>query len=101
MGLWDIAFGLTQNVFRFLYANGKTTITNGLTIISDGIELVTMRISDWLYENGHYQWSHRVRVLNRYILNTVKVTAYVLSIWKTFETVTRLSIEGQQLDYIE
>ncbi len=101
MGFWEIAYGLTQTVFRFLYANGKTTIESGLSIISDGVEMVTMKISDWLYERGQYQWAHRIRVLNRYILNTVKVTAYVLSIWKTFETVTRLAIDGTKLDYIE
>lgn len=101
MGLWDIAFGLANAVFRFLYANGKTTINSGLSVLNEGIDSITQRISDWLYAKGQYEWAARIRVLNRYILNTVKVTAYVLSIWKTFEVVSRIAIDGQHLDYIE
>jgi hypothetical protein len=101
MSFWNIAHGLGRSVFKHLYADGRTTLSRGLKTLGDGIEWVSVQVANWLYENGYTDWSHRVRVLNRYILNTLKVSVYVLSIWRTFETVSRLSIDGQLLDYIE
>lgn len=101
MLLKEIVFGLATSVFRYLYADGKTTISAGLTMLAEGLSYISARVADWLYTNGYTQWSHRVRVVNRYLFNTLRVSAYVLSAWRSMETVSRLNIDGMDLDYIE
>lgn len=101
MSFWEIAKGLVSSVFRFLYADGKTTIAAGLSVLAEGLSYISARIADWLYLNGYNAWSNRVRLVNRYIFNTMRITAYVLSAWRTVETVSRVNIDGIDLDYIE
>lgn len=101
MGFAEVVFGLAKSVFRYLYADGKETIAFGLTIMSEGLSYVSARVSDWLYRNGHQGWSHRVRVVNRYLFNTMQISAFVLSAWRSVETVSRVSVDDVLLDYIE
>lgn len=101
MGFKAIVIGLAQSVFRFLYADGKETIAFGLTVLSEGLSFISARVSDWLYLNGYQAWSHRVRVVNRYLFNTMQVSAFVLSAWRSVETVSRVNVDGIDLDYIE
>ena len=96
-----IVLGLAKSVFRFLYAEGKETIAFGLTMLSEGLSYVSARVADWLYRNGHQSWSHKVRVVNRYLFNTLQVSAFVLSAWRSVETVSRVNVDGIDLDYIE
>ena len=81
MSFREIAIGLATSVFRYLYADGKATIMDGLTPLAEGLGYVASRVADWLYMHGYNQWSNRVRVVNRYLFNTMRVTAYVLSAW--------------------
>lgn len=97
----EIVLGLASSVFRYLYADGKMTISAGLTMLAEGLSYISARVADWLYMNGYNQWSNRVRVVNRYIFNTLKVSAYVLSAWRSMETVSRVNVDGMDLDYIE
>jgi hypothetical protein len=101
MGFKDIVFGLAHSVFRYLYADGKETIAVGLTILSEGLSYISARVADWLYLNGHRSWSNRVRVVARYLFNTMQVSAFVLSAWRSVETVSRVNVDGIDLDYIE
>ena len=96
-----IIFGLARSVFRYLYAEGKETIAFGLTVLAEGLSYISARVSDWLYRNGHAAWSHRVRVVNRFLFNTMQVTAFVLSAWRSVETVSRVNVDAVDLDYIE
>ncbi|HUF37824.1 MAG TPA: hypothetical protein VMN57_04825 [Anaerolineales bacterium] len=101
MGFKEIVFGLANSVFRYLYADGKETIALGLTLLSEGLTYISARVADWLYMNGYHSWSHRVRVVNRYLFSTMQVTAYALSAWRSIETVSRVNVDGINLDYIE
>jgi hypothetical protein len=101
MGFKEVVFGLAHSVFRYLYADGRETISFGLTILAEGLSYVSARVADWLFLNGHRSWSNRVRVVNRYLFNTLNVSAYVLSAWRSVETVSRLNVDGIELDYIE
>lgn len=101
MSFREIAIGLASAVFRFLYADGKATIGAGLSILAEGLSYISARIADWLYSNGYQQWSNRVRLVNRYIFNTLRVSSYVLSAWRSIETVSRVNVDGIDLDYIE
>ncbi len=101
MSFREIALGLARSIFRFLYADGKETIAAGLTILAEGLSYISARIADYLYMNGYNQWSNRVRLVNRYIFNTLRVSAYVMSAWRSIETVSRVNIDGIDLDYIE
>ena len=101
MGFKAIVVGLAQSVFRYLYADGKETIAVGLTILSEGLSYISARVADWLYVNGYRSWSHRVRVVNRYLFNTMQVSAFVLSAWRSVETVSRVNIDSIDLDFIE
>ena len=101
MSVRDIIMGLAESVFRYLYADGKVTIDDGLTLLSESLAYVSARIADWLYINGHDRWSNRVRLMNRYLFNTMRISAYVLSAWRTIETVSRVNVDGMYVDYIE
>lgn len=101
MSFREIASGLASVVFRYLYADGRQTIEAGLSILAEGLSYITARIADYLYTNGYNQWSNRVRLVNRYIFNTLRVSAYVLSAWRSIETVSRVNVDGIDLDYIE
>jgi len=101
MNYLDVVRSLVGPVFRFLYNDGKSLITNGLTLLAEGFDLVSMKISMWLYNNGYSEWSHRVRLINRFVFNTLRTTAIVLSVWSGFETVSRVAIDNHQMDYIE
>jgi hypothetical protein len=101
MNFREIAIGLASSVFRYLFADGKQTIDSGLSVLAEGLTYITSRIADWLYMNGYNQWSNRVRLVNRYLFNTLRVSAYVLSAWRSVETVSRVNIDGIDLDYIE
>lgn len=101
MSFQKIVFGLASSVFRFLYADGKATIPTGLTMLAKGLSYIATRVADWLHENGYDSWSNRVRLVNRYLFNTLRVSAYVLSAWRSVETVSRVNVDGIDLDYIE
>jgi hypothetical protein len=101
MGFKDIVFGLANSVFRYLYADGRETISLGLTLLGEGLSYISARVADWLYLNGHHAWSNRVRVVNRYLFSTLQVSAFVLSAWRSVETVSRVNVDGIDLDYIE
>ena len=101
MNFREVAIGLATEVFRFLYADGKQTIDSGLSVLAEGLSYVSTRIADWLYQNGYNQWSNKVRLVNRYLFNTLRVSAYVLSAWRSIETVSRVDVDGIELDYIE
>jgi len=101
MGFKEIVFGLANSVFRYLYADGKETISIGLTLLAEGLSYISARVADWLYINGHNAWSNRVRVVNRYLFSTLQVSAYVLSAWRSVEIVSRVNVDGMDLDYIE
>ena len=101
MSIRDIIIGLAESVFRYLYADGRVTIDDGLTLLSESLAYISARIADWLYINGHTAWSNRVRLMNRYLFNTMRVSAYVLSAWRSIETVSRVNVDGLYVDYIE